>query len=118
MQRWQAAVGQMRAANGLGTFAGCWEMTAPFVLGYDTLPIPTINALIAGAIVALVSIHLLGTDHLSRMFWVVPVVGVWLIISPVILHYSGLPRTNDVTVGIVVAILGTWSAITAVTASG
>lgn len=117
MQPWHAAVGQVKVANGLSALVGCWEIASPFVLGYDMLLAPTVNALIAGAIVALVSIHMLGPFHVCRMFWVVPTVGLWLIVAPVILDYAAVPRTNDVVVGIVVVILGLWSAVASNVAS-
>ena len=46
MEVQRSNVGQIKLASGLTTLAGIWEILAPFVLGYNLDPPPTINAII------------------------------------------------------------------------
>lgn len=108
----QADVGQVKLASGLNVIAGIWEILAPFILGYSGFVTPTTNAIIVGLIVAvLAAIRFLGAYSAAWMSWLNAVLGVWLIVAPFILGYGNPARTNDIIVGIVIAVLGAWSAL-------
>jgi len=105
-------VGQIKLASGLTTLAGIWEILAPFVLGYNLDPPPTINAIIVGVIVlVLATIRFFGAFDAAWLSWINAALGVWLILAPFILGYRGAPMTNDIIVGIIIFILSTWSAL-------
>ena len=112
MQVQQPAVSQVKLASGLNVLAGIWEVLAPFILGYAAYATPTTNAIIVGLIVTvLAAVRFLGAYRAAWMSWVNAILGVWLIVAPFILGYAGTPRTNDIIVGIIIAVLGTWSAL-------
>jgi len=112
MQIQQPAVSQIKLASGLNVLAGVWEILAPFILGYSAYATPTTNAIIVGLIVTvLAAVRFLGAYRAAWMSWVNAVLGVWLIVAPFILGYTGTPRTNDIIIGIIIALLGAWSAM-------
>ena len=112
MQLQQPAISQIRMASGLNALAGIWEVLAPFILGYSADATPTTNAIIVGlTVTVLAAVRFLGAYRAAWMSWVNAALGVWLIVSPFILGYTGTPRTNDIIVGILIATLGTWSAL-------
>jgi hypothetical protein len=103
---------QVKLASGLNVLAGIWEILAPFILGYSGFVTPTTNAIIVGLIVAvLAAIRYFGAYSASWLSWINAILGVWLIVAPFILGYGNPARTNDIIVGIIIAVLGTWSAL-------
>ena len=111
MQR-QTTTGQVQVASGLNALVGLWEIAAPFVLTYSAIAAATTNDVIVGVIVAvLAAIRVFWAYGAAWLSWVNVVLGVWLIIAPFVLTYSGTPMTNDIIVGIIIAVLGTWSAL-------
>jgi hypothetical protein len=103
---------QVRLASGLNVVMGIWEILAPFILGYSSASVPTTNAIIVGLIVTvLAAIRFFGAYRAAWLSWVNAVLGVWLIVAPFILGYAGNARTNDIIVGVIIAALGTWSAL-------
>ena len=103
---------QVQIASGLNALVGLYEIAAAWILGYSGLGTPTTNAVIVGIIVAvLAAIRAFGAFGSAWLSWVNVLFGLWLIIAPFVLGYTGAPRTNDIIVGIVVAVLGAWSAL-------
>lgn len=112
MEARQSTVGQVKLASGLNVLAGIWEIIAPFVLGYSSNSAVTTNDVIVGIIVAvLAAIRFFGAYAAAWLSWVNAVLGLWLIAAPFVLHYGGTARTNDIIVGIIMAVLGAWSAM-------
>lgn len=110
----QAPVGQIRLASGLNVLAGLWEIIAPFVLGYSGDAVATTNDVVVGIVVAIfAAIRFLGAYGAAWLSWVNAVLGVWLIVAPFILGYSGIAAatTNDIILGIIIAALGVWGAL-------
>jgi len=105
-------VGQIKLASGLTVVVGIWEILAPFVLGYSLVPPPTINAVLIGFIITiLASIRFFGAFDAAWLSWINAALGVWLILAPFILGYRDAAMVNDIIVGIIVLMLGTWSAL-------
>lgn len=112
MEARQSTVDQVKLASGLNVLAGIWEIIAPFVLGYSSNSTATTNDVIVGIIVAvLAAIRFFGAYAAAWLSWVNAVLGLWLIAAPFVLHYGGTARTNDIIVGIIMAVLGAWSAM-------
>lgn len=91
---------------------GLWLIIAPFILGYvDSTAIT--NDIILGLLIAAVSVVRLFTAFRPNWLnWLIFALGLWLIIAPFIFGYfSPAPRSNDIIVGILVAVLGAWNAI-------
>lgn len=110
----QTHIGQVKLASGLNVLAGIWEIIAPFLLGYAAAATPTTNAIIIGLVVAvLAAIRYFGAYQAAWLSWICAILGIWLIIAPFALGYSGIAAatTNDIIVGIIIAALGTWSAL-------
>lgn len=93
----------------LNLILGLWMIASPWILPYSAEMYPTWNAVIVGALIAVLA--------LSEMFklmaweeWTSVALGVWLVISPWILGFSGIAMAmwNAVAVGIVVAVLALW----------
>src|SRR5262245_25636567 len=99
----------------LNLFAGIWLCISPLVMAFTGRQQATWNTLLVGAgVVILAVIRLSGSARLQPLSWLNVALGVWLIVSPAVLGYGSvpLPRWNDVIVGIVVSLLGLWSALT------
>ncbi len=110
--------GQVKIASGLNIIAGIWLIIASWVLGYSNLSRPLWNDVILGIAVAVIAaIRLWAGRPYAWLSWVNFILGLWLIISPWVLGYSG-NRTalwNNVILGIIVAVLSAWSALAAPT---
>ncbi len=95
--------------DALNLFLGLWMIASPWALGYQTNGNSSANAVIVGIIVALVALAAL----FQIMAWEEAInvgLGVWLVISPWILGFSGLvaAMSNAVIVGIAVVVLALW----------
>lgn len=106
--------GQIRLASGAAGVAGLWMIASPFALGFSSLPVPTTNAVVIGAIVVILSaIRFFGAYSQAWLSWITVALGLWLFISPWVLDYAGItrPTSNDVGIGIIIAALAAWSAL-------
>jgi hypothetical protein len=122
---------QAKVASGLDLLAGLWLIISPFVLGYwdlgqVTRTIPsqaTNNDLIVGftiaaiAAIRLANAYRFGEYELPTMWlsWLSALLGLWLIVSPFVLGYTGLTAAfwNNIILGIIVTVLGVWNALVA-----
>ncbi len=85
---------------------GLWLVLSPWLLGFSGTPAAMWNALIIGVVVGLMALlHL--RDGPMWEEWVNVVLGVWLILSPWILGFSGMANAmwNAVIVGLLVGVL-------------
>lgn len=92
---------------------GVWLILAPFILGYSGLPAPMWNAVVCGVlIVVLGGIRTSGILQNVGLSYTNSGIGAWLIAAPFVLGYSNLPAPmwNDIVVGVLVLVLGIWSA--------
>lgn len=109
-------MGTQKTLSGIVVLAGIWEVAAPFVLGLTATTAFLWDAIIVGvALVVLAGWAALsnqeGTDR--GLDWLNALIGLWLIVAPFILGYTGVTVAlwNDVVVGIVVAVLAGWAAV-------
>lgn len=92
---------------------GVWLILAPFILGYSGLPAPMWNDVVCGVlIVVLGGIRTSGILQNVGLSYTNAGIGAWLIAAPFVLGYSNLPAPmwNDIAVGVLVLVLGIWSA--------
>jgi len=91
---------------------GVWLILSPWVFGFVSDQTPTWNAWAIGVIIAIAALAALVSFNKWEE-WVNVVLGIWLIVSPFILGFSGLMDAlwNQVVVGILVGILAIWSAV-------
>lgn len=90
--------------------AGLWMIASPWVLAYQTQSQPMWNAVVLGALVAVVALSALFKASAWQQ-WVNAVLGAWLVISPWAIGFSTLQAAmlNAVIVGVVVAGLAVWA---------
>ena len=110
---------QVQWTSGINLIVGIWLIFAPFVLGYAALQVAQWNDIILGILIAL-----LAATRVSKplrqpgISWTIVVLGFWLVIAPFVLGYgaadlavASTAQANDVTVGLIVIVLGSWSAL-------
>ena len=105
---------RVRLANWVNFIVALWLIVSPFILQYADVPEATINAIIVGALVAiLAAVWIFGVFGGATVGWAIAILGVWQILSPWILGYSGetAAMVNAVIVGAIFVIFGAWSAI-------
>ncbi len=102
----------VRLASGANILVAIWLFASPWVLIYDG------NAgwnstIVAVAIAALAAMRGFGAYRASWLSWLNLLLGLWLVAAPWALNYvSDEARANSVIVGIIVAALALWSALT------
>ncbi len=104
-----------KSLNWIIAIGGVWEILAPFLLSYSKATTAMWDAIIIGlALVILGAWAGLANESntVKSLSWVNAVLGLWLVIAPFILAYSGVAAAmwNDVIVGIIVLVLGVWAA--------
>jgi len=99
------------AASGINIVAGAWLIAAPFVLGFADSVDALWNYLIVGLIVlVLAAIRVSQWAENAWMSWVNVGLGVWLMIAPFLMGFGETALWNSIGAGIVVAVMGGWSA--------
>lgn len=96
--------------HGLIFLSGLYLAISPWVIGFNNQHTGTVNNLITGIAVALLALALAsayGRTH--GIAWVIPVIGVWTIISHWVVH--GWPASagtlaSNVAVGFLILLLG------------
>lgn len=99
-----------QVVDGLTFLAGLYMAISPWVVGFDHFTTLTVNNLIIGAALAMLAVGFAsayGRTH--GLAWVVPIIGIWMIITPWVI--SGSVATtgtivSNVIVGAVAALLG------------
>ena len=100
-----------KTAGGLNVIAGIWLIIAGFVLGYAHEPTALWNSIILGIIVLVIAwIRMANVATMPGLAWVNMLAGIWLVISPWVLHFANqqTPTWNSVVLGIIVFILAAW----------
>jgi hypothetical protein len=106
----------VKTASGLNVVAGIGLILAPFVLGYTEIRNALWNDVIVGLIVVAIATYRVAYPlRNAELSWVNALLGLWLIVAPFILNYDIFltPLWNDVILGILVAGLALWSALSA-----
>lgn len=104
---------QIRTARGLNVLAGIWLIISPYVLGFSGSMAAT-NAIIVGIIVGVLAlIGATSPESVLWTSWINIVLGVWMIISPFILGFTGgAVVINSIILGIIVIALSAWGSST------
>lgn len=123
MARAEAAAAKVRWTSGINVVAGLWLIIAPFVLGYAARAAYWNDIILGIVVAALAMMRLRVPLRLPALSWTNVIIGIWLIIAPWILDYGieEVERTgpdaaatwNDVILGILILVMGAWSAMTA-----
>ncbi|MCA9875565.1 MAG: SPW repeat protein [Anaerolineales bacterium] len=107
-------LGTARIVSGINIALGAWLLIAPFVWGYSGTSTALWNDWIVGAIVIILgAIRVWRPTENTWLSWVNAVLGVWLVIAPFVLNYCTITAAlwNDIIVGVAIAVLGAWSAM-------
>jgi hypothetical protein len=117
--------------SGINIIAGLWLIIAPFLLGYDAIQAALWNDVIVGIIVAAFAVARVARPLMNPgLSWINALLGLWLIVAPFVLAYGGgiegealapegaiggaqTAMWNDIIVGVIVLVLGAWSALSA-----
>ena len=90
---------------------GIWLIISPWAVGFSGDTAAKVNFVIVGILLLAVS---LGAVYVPRAWeeWSEAVLGLWMIVSPWLVHFSTqhAAKTDAVTSGIIVLILGFWAA--------
>ncbi|HVX42116.1 MAG TPA: SPW repeat protein [Gemmatimonadaceae bacterium] len=109
--------GQVRWASGLNFIAGIYLLISAWIGG--TGAGNTWNSVIAGIVVAILAATRFSGSTGPWASWIDALIGIWLIISPWVYGYSGESwQWNSIVVGIIMVILGVWSALASNTSEG
>ena len=117
--------------SGVNIVAGLWLIIAPFVLGYDEIRAALWNDVVIGIIVAAFAVARVARPLMNpSLSWINAVLGLWLIVAPFVLGYGRVVEDealaaegavgagqiamwNDIIVGVIILVLGAWSALSA-----
>ena len=117
--------------SGINIVAGLWLIIAPFALGYVDIRAALWNDIVVGIIVAAFAVARVARPLMNpSLSWINAVLGLWLIAAPFALGYGraveaealaaegalGTAQTamwNDIIVGVIILVLGAWSALSA-----
>jgi hypothetical protein len=113
-----ASANSARWKSSVNLLAGIWLLFAPTVLNYSAITQAAWNDRIVGVLILLFAlVRVIRPGSLAVLSWLNALLGVWLIIAPFLLVYGtatlldpGAARGNDVVVGLLVLIMGLWSA--------
>jgi hypothetical protein len=112
---------QAATASGLDVLAGIWILISPFALGFSNLSNACWNNVIFGIIIGVIALYrFFNPAKAVGLSWLDALLGLWVLISPWALHFSGshTAMTNDVIMGIVVIVLAAWSALASSSSTG
>ncbi len=105
-----------KTLNWIVAIVGVWEVLAPFLLKYTSVTGAMWDAIIIGLALIILGAwagYSSAPSTVKALSWVNAVLGVWLIIAPFVIGYTGVAAAmwNDIIVGVVVAVLGAWAAL-------
>jgi hypothetical protein len=97
--------------SALNVLAGIWLIIAPFVLLYGNST-ARINDIVLGIVIGVFALIRAFVPGFQTVWlsWLNALWGIWLIIGSFFLQYAGQARSNDIILGIIVLVLGLWSA--------
>lgn len=101
---------QVKVASGLNFLAGIYLLISAWAAGATSGA--TANGIIFGIIVAILAATRFSGATGAWASWLDALIGVWMIISPWVYGYAGYAwRWNSIVVGIIMIVLGVWSAL-------
>jgi len=105
---------QVKVASGLNFLAGVWIIISAWVYGAIYTSGSAWNSIIVGIVIAvLAAIRFFAPRSAVGLSWINALLGIWMIISPWVYGYAATSAGrmwNSVIFGIIVLILGVWSA--------
>ncbi len=103
----------VKRTSGTNLAAGIWLILAPFILGYSAVTAALWNDILIGLAVTGLAWVRVAKPMERGASWTNVVLGVWLLAAPFALGYSATAAAmwNDIVIGIVVVVLGVWSAM-------
>src|SRR5690242_4672460 len=101
----------MKVLSWINFILGLWLIFAGFTMGRGVPAVMT-EEIILGIIIAALSLAVLRTGN-TVLSWVVALAGLWTLLAPAVVNYTAVPRArgNDITVGVIVLILGVVNAL-------
>jgi hypothetical protein len=104
---------QIVLASGGNLILGLWLIVAPFVLTFTGSSARGDDIILGIVIAVIAACRVFGAYRSPWLSWANALLGIWVIISPWILGFSGKaqPTWNNVIVGIAITILAVWSAV-------
>jgi SPW repeat len=103
----------MKALSWTNFALGIWLIIAPFTLSYRRIQAALWEDVAVGLLVAGYSLwRALEIEQMSVGNWIVGALGLWALVSPYVLHFSGatIAMRNNVIVGAAVTIVTIWLA--------
>ena len=113
--------------SGINLVVGLWLIVAPFLLGYDEIQAALWNDILVGLIVAAFAVARVARPLMNpSLSWINALLGLWLVVAPFVLAYAGQVEAfavegaiggaqtamwNDIIVGVIILMLGVWSAL-------
>jgi hypothetical protein len=103
----------MKSLSWANFLLGVWLILAPFALLYRGIQFALWEDVAVGFLIAVFSLWAAisaQTAQTTVASWIVGVLGLWALVSPYVLHFSGIPMAlwNNVIVGALVAIFAIW----------
>jgi hypothetical protein len=101
----------MKALNWANVALGVWLLMAPFALSYERIQAALWEDVVVGLLIAAYSLwRALEIEQMTVGNWIVGALGLWTLVSPYVLHFSGatIAMRNNVIVGAAVTILAIW----------
>jgi len=92
---------------------GVWLIIAPFALLYRGIRAALLDDVAVGLLIAAYSLSsALQIEQMTVSNWLVGALGLWALVSPYVLHFSGatVAMRNNVIVGAAVTIVTIWLA--------
>ncbi|HEX4723917.1 MAG TPA: SPW repeat protein [Pseudonocardiaceae bacterium] len=88
----QRSTTRIGVAEGLVLLAGLYLIVVPFVVGYEGLGQLVFSDVVVGLALSLLAVaHALAFDRVRGLSWVVPVLGAWVVVSPLAMGHQGEP---------------------------
>ncbi len=100
--------------SGINAVLGVWLIIAPFVITYPNT-VAMWNSIIVGAVVLILAwIRLANPVRAPGLSWINAILGLWLIVAPFVLGFSGTASTrwNDIVIGVAIIVFSVWRALT------
>src|SRR5262249_27459772 len=101
----------MKVLSWINFILGLWLIFAGFTMARGVPGVMT-EEIILGIIIAALSLAIVRTGN-TGLSWLVALAGLWTLIAPAVVNYAAVPRArgNDISVGVIVLILGVINAL-------
>ncbi len=98
---------QIKVASGINVLAGLWLIISPYVFGFAQ---GVANSVIVGIVVAVLAlIRFINPAQAAWLSWINTVLGIWLIVSAIVMGIAAAPFWNMLILGVVIAVMAIWS---------